>query len=129
MNPSPERLADYLKKNYPDAEYRSVYEAGFSGFEAHRALCSLGIYNIVINPADVPTTGRDREYKNDSADCKKLAMALESGMLEPVYIPSREQLGLRNLVRRENQVVKDIVRVKNRIKGHLAVWETIGKTK
>lgn len=119
MNPSPEGLADYLKKNYPDAEYRSVYEAGFSGFEAHRALCSLGIYNIVINPADVPTTGRDREYKNDSADCKKLAMALESGMLEPIYIPSREQLGLRNLVRRENQVVKDIVRVKNRIKGHL----------
>ena len=119
MNPDPNALADYLKKNYPDAEYRSVYEAVFSGFEAHRALCSLGIYNIVINPAYVPTCGRDRKYKNDSVDCKKLAIALENGMLEPIYIPRREQLGLRNLVRRENQVVKDIARAKNRIKSYL----------
>ena len=36
MNPEPEKLAEHLKKNYPEAEYRSVYEAGFSGFEAHR---------------------------------------------------------------------------------------------
>lgn len=119
MNPNPKGLADYLKKKYPESEYRSVYEAGFSGFEAHRTLCALGVYNIVINPADVPTSGRDREYKNDSADCRKLAIALENGMLEPIYIPSREQLKLRNLVRRENQVVKDIVRIKNRIKSYL----------
>ena len=119
MHPDPEELSRILKKNYPDAEYKSVYEAGFSGFEAHRKLCALGIENIVINPADVPTTGRDRDYKNDSTDSRKLAMALEHSQLTPIYIPSQENLGLRNLVRRENQVVKDIVRTKNRIKGHL----------
>ena len=119
MNPDPKGLADYLKRKYPEAEYRSVYEAGFSGFEAHRALCALGILNIVINPADVPTSGRDREYKNDRADSRKLARELENGMLEPIYIPSPENLELRNLVRRETQVVQNIVRVKNRIKSHL----------
>ena len=66
MDPEPEQLAEYLKRNYPDAEYRSVYEAGFSGFEAHRALCRLGVHNMVINPADVPTSGKEREKKNDS---------------------------------------------------------------
>ncbi len=40
-------------------------------------------------------------------------------MLEPIYIPSPENLELRNLVRRETQAVKNIVRVKNRIKSHL----------
>ena len=60
MDPAPEKLAEHLKRNYPDAEYRSVYEAGFSGFEAHRTLCRLGVQNIVINPADVPTSGKER---------------------------------------------------------------------
>ena len=63
-------------------------------------------------------------FKNQIIYCgidvhKSLAIALENGMLEPIYIPSREQLGLRNLVRRENQVVKDIARAKNRIKSYL----------
>ena len=90
MNPEPEKLAEHLKKNYPEAEYRSVYEAGFSGFEAHRTLCRLGVQNIVINPADVPTSGKEREKKNDSCDSRKLARELENGSLEPIYVPTPE---------------------------------------
>ena len=119
MDPEPEKLADYLKRNYPDAEYRSVYEAGFCGFEAHRALCKLGVQNIVINPADVPTSGKEREKKNDSCDSRKLARELENGSLEPIYIPTPENLMLRNLKRREDQLVQNLARVKNRTKGHL----------
>ena len=119
MDPDPEKLAEHLKKNYPDAEYRSVYEAGFSGFEAHRVLCRLGVHNIVINPADVPTSGKEREKKNDSCDSRKLARELENGSLEPIYVPEPENLTLRNLKRREDQLVQDLTRIKNRIKSHL----------
>ena len=119
MNPDPEKLAEHLKRNYPDAEYRSVYEAGFSGFEAHWTLCMLGVQNIVINPADVPTSGKEREKKNDGCDSRKLARELENGSLEPIYIPTQENLMLRNLKRREDQLAQSITRIKNRIKGHL----------
>ena len=119
MDPAPEKLAEHLKRNYPDAEYRSVYEAGFSGFEAHRTLCRLGVQNIVINPADVPTSGKEREKKNDNIDCRKLARELENGSLEPIYIPTPENLKLRNLKRREDQLVQNLTRIKNRIKGYL----------
>lgn len=119
MDPVPEKLAEHLKRNYPDAEYRSVYEAGFSGFEAHRTLCRLGVQNIVINPADVPTSGKEREKKNDNIDSRKLARELENGSLEPIYIPTPENLKLRNLKRREDQLVQNLTRVKNRMKGHL----------
>ena len=119
MDPDPEKLAEHLKRNYPEAEYRSVYEAGFSGFEAHRALCRLGVQNIVINPADVPTSGKEREKKNDNCDSRKLARELENGSLEPIYIPTPENLMLRNLKRREDQLVQNLTRVKNRIKSHL----------
>ena len=119
MDPDPEKLAQHLKKNYPDAEYRSVYEAGFSGFEAHRTLWRLGVKNIVINPADVPTSGKERENKNDNSDSRKLARELENGSLEPIYIPTPENLMLRNLKRREDQLAQSIARIKNRIRGPL----------
>ena len=119
MNPDPQKLVEYLKRNYPEAEYRSVYEAGFSGFEAHRTLCNLGVKNIVINPADVPTSGRERNYKNDSIDSRKLARELENGSLIGIYIPERENLILRDLTRRKEQVTGNITRIKNRIHSHL----------
>ena len=119
MNPEPQKLVEYLKRNYPEAEYRSVYEAGFSGFEAHRILCKMGVKNIVINPADVPTSGKEREYKNDSFDSRKLARELENGSLTGIYIPEPENLILRNLTRRKEQLVGNITRIKNRIHSHL----------
>lgn len=119
MNPDATELVRHLKKNYPDAEYRSVYEAGFSGFEAHRMLCESGVLNIVINPADVPTNGKEREYKNDSIDSRKLARELENGSLEGIYIPEPENLELRNLTRRETKLTGNIIRTKNRIRSHL----------
>lgn len=119
MNPDPQKFVEYLKRNYPEAEYRSVYEAGFSGFEAHRTLCKLGVKNIVINPADVPTSGRERNYKNDSIDSRKLARELENGSLTGIYIPEPENLVLRNLTRRKEQLTGNITRIKNRIHSHL----------
>ena len=71
MNPSPEELKRHLEKNYPGGKYFSVYEAGYSGFWIHRRLRSLGIENIVINPADVPTTDKERRHKTDTWDLRK----------------------------------------------------------
>jgi hypothetical protein len=34
---------------------------------------------IVINPADVPTTDRERSFKHDPADARKLARSLRAG--------------------------------------------------
>ena len=37
QNPSAIELVSHLRKNYPLADYRLVYEAGFCGFSAQRA--------------------------------------------------------------------------------------------
>jgi transposase len=39
-DPSPEGLYNYMKRNYPNGTYRSVYEAGFCGYWIHRKLTS-----------------------------------------------------------------------------------------
>ena len=73
--PEADQLAQYLKRNFPGAAYQVVYEAGFSGFWAHDRLQERGVNCIVVHPADVPTTNKERTSKRDRIDCRKLARA------------------------------------------------------
>jgi len=115
----PQTLINYLRKNFPGGTYKSVYEAGFCGFWIHEALVEAGVENIVVNPADVPTTDKERQQKTDKRDANKLARTLRAGTLKGIYTPSRLQLEARSLIRLRSQHVGDIVRTKNRIKGCL----------
>ena len=54
QRPDPRALAEYLKRNFPGAEYHCVYEAGCCGFWIQNSLQQLGIDCIVTNAADVP---------------------------------------------------------------------------
>ena len=63
QDPRAQLLSAYLAKNFPNANYYSAYEASFCGFKIHRELVNLGIKNIVVNPADIPTTDKERKQK------------------------------------------------------------------
>jgi len=119
MDPKPEQLAKFLKCNFPNATYYTVYEAGFSGFWIDRALKLNGINNIIVNPADVPTSNKDKDRKSDIIDSQKLAKELSKDNLKQVYVPSEEQEAIRVLARLRMQFTKDQTRVKNRIKSLL----------
>src|SRR4051812_31257207 len=54
--PSCSTIAAYLHKNFPGGDYFSAYEAGFCGTNIHEQLCKIGIKNIVVHAADIPTT-------------------------------------------------------------------------
>ena len=114
----PKQFASDLKKWFSGATIFSVYEAGFSGFELHRALKSRGIINIVINPASLEIAPKDK-VKTDKRDSKKLAEQLSVGRLTGIYIPSREEELRRLLTRTREQVMKERIRVGNRIKARL----------
>ena len=76
QSPEPEALHKYLVSNYPGANYFSVYEAGSCGFWIYEKLTGLGITNIVVHPADVPTMSKEKLRKTDAVDCNKLALEL-----------------------------------------------------
>lgn len=119
QNASSAVLAKYLKQKYPEGNYHSVYEAGFCGFSIHRELEKNGIRNIIVNPADIPTTDKDKRQKEDKRDSRKLARSLSNKDLEGIYIMSISGEELRSLVRYRKTLVKEIVRTKNRIKAML----------
>ena len=91
QHPSPEALYGFLTRSYPGAEYRSVYEAGFCGFWIHERLTALGIDNIVVNPADVPTKSSEKLRKSDATRQKNriksqlryLGIGIPQEFLEP----------------------------------------------
>lgn len=112
-------LSNYLKKNFPGGSYYSAYEASFSGFKAHRELTKLGITNIVVNPADIPTTDKERKQKEDARDSRKIAEQLAASNLVGIHIPDIEVEGDRSLLRFRKTLTKEIARNKVRVKSFL----------
>ena len=120
QDPDPEKLADYLHRNFPGGEYYSVYEAGFSGYRASKQLKQLGIHNIIVNAADVPTKHKERDNKNDIIDSRKLARSLQAHEINGIYEPSEYCLSVRQVLRQRGQIVKELAREKNRVKSFFA---------
>lgn len=117
--PQADALKAYLDRNFPNARYHSVYEAGFSGFWAHYQLNEMGIQNIVVNPADVPTSQKEQLQKDDPTDSRKLARSLRADDLKAIYVPQPLTLAERSLVRLRATLVQDQTRCKQRIKSFL----------
>lgn len=104
----PEALFNFLKLNFPDFDYYTVYEAGFCGFWIHYAFVDYGFKSTVINAADVPTSHKEKTNKSDAIDCKKLARELENQSLTAIYIPNRSDLGFRSAFRYRQQLSRDL---------------------
>lgn len=119
MNPSANELYNYLNKHYPDGSFNLVYEAGFAGFSPYRKFKELGLNCIVVNPADIPSTNKEKTIKSDPIDSRKLARELEKGDLKAIYIPEIFYEELRSLMRLRFRHVQNQTRIKNRIKGLL----------
>ena len=120
QKPNPSSLKQFLESNYPGAKYVSAYEAGKFGFWIHRQLTSMGIECLVVNPADIPKSQKDKLQKTDANDSRNIGSQLQKGQLRGIHIPDQQQEADRLLFRHRKRIWKDLVRCKNRIKGHLA---------
>jgi transposase len=112
-------LSHYLRRMFPGGNYSSAYEAGFCGYKIHRELNTLGIKNIVINAADIPTSQKDKLQKRDPIDSRKIARGLEKGSLRGIHIFDRNMEELRSLNRTRFFLMRDLRRSKSRIKSFL----------
>jgi transposase len=97
MGPKAKGLSVYLKKYFPGGNYYSAYEPGFCGYCIHRLLVNEGIQNIIVNPADIPTTDKERKQKEGSRDSREIARLLSNGELEGIYIPMQKTEEFRDL--------------------------------
>lgn len=115
-------LKKYLDTNFSGGNFLVAYEAGFSGFWAQKELESAGVRTLVVNPADIPTSDKDRKHKDDIRDSRKIATSLRSGELEGIYVPKDEALLFRSLVRERESITKSEQKIKNQIRCYLDFW-------
>lgn len=95
-----------------------AYEAGPTGFGLARALDKAGIKVIVAAPSRIPRSVTPGS-KTDRLDCMALAKYARNRMLKPIAIPSQEQEAKRALVRRRDQISRQVRCSKQRIKSLL----------
>lgn len=114
----PEQLIGYIKKHFKGAEVNTVYEAGFSGFYLHRCLVAQNINNIVVHPASIKISARDK-VKTDKRDSLKIAKQLSNGELKGIKIPSEERELFRMLTRTRGALVDNKKRIGNQLKSLL----------
>jgi len=122
QDPDGAMLAAYVKRMFPKARYRCVYEAGYFGFAPHASLEGAGLECMVVNPADVPTMNKERVTKTDRIDARKLARGLQAGTLCGIHVPSIQTQQDRTLVRTRQAFVRKQTRCKNQIKAHLQFY-------
>jgi transposase len=120
--PKTEVLVNYLRRNFPGGHYHCVYEAGYCGFWIHQELQSHGVDCSVTNPADVPTSDKEKRNKTNPVDARKLVRSLRNRELHPIYIPSRQAQEDRSLVRTRYGLVSKQSRCKNQIKALLCFY-------
>src|SRR6266536_4270959 len=110
--PYDEEAVARLLRRWPAV--RCCYEAGPTGFGLYRHLTQRGIDCVVVAPGLVPQRPGDR-VKTDPRDARKLARLLAGGLLEPIYVPSRELEAARDLVRAREDARLDRMRDRQRL--------------
>jgi len=110
-----------LLDRYPAYAKQAVYEAGYFGFWLYDHLMDYGVDCVVTPPSLVP-----QEYgnhvKTDRRDSRKLAHLLAKGLLKRVWVPTVQQRYERQVIRTRRQLIRDRVRIQNRIKAELRFY-------
>ena len=112
-----QELRKWLSR-YEGFKVFSVYEAGFCGFHLHYQLREMGIENIVTPPNKIPILTGDK-VKTDKLDSLKLATFLSKGLLKAIYVPPKDQLDKRQIIRTREQLKRKRTRSINQIKALL----------
>lgn len=103
----------------------SCFEAGRDGFWLHRHLESIGVKNVVIDPASVEVNRQMRRRKTDRLDAKRFVTKLiqyvqgDHHVWRVVRVPSEDTEDRRRLHRELERLKKEKTQHRNRIRSLL----------
>lgn len=92
-----------------------VYESGVTGFDLYRRLTEQGVDCFICAVSRVPKPVIDKIKKTDKGDARMLARLDAAHLLTPVYVPSEDSEGLRDLCRTLDQARDDLTRARQRL--------------
>ena len=115
MKSTTENVVRYLKKVSEmnnGALTVCGYEAGPTGFRLCRELQKLGFACVIMAPASIAKTARDKAVKTDKSDAQMLAKTLAFHSYKEVVLPSENIEAIKEIVRMRCSVNKSCKRAK-----------------
>lgn len=109
-----EAIRRLVKKIGKPEQLKFCYEAGPTGYGIHRTIITLGAECDVVAPSLIPKRPGER-VKTDRRDSIRLAQLFRAGELTSVYVPTKEDEALRDLVRARSAAKEDELRAKHRL--------------
>ena len=98
----------------------AAYESGYLGFAPQRELSGLGVDCVVAAVSRVPRSSADLSSKNDRNDAARMVKAILSHDVTPVWVPSPEIEGLRDLAAAHDAATARLAAAKQRLLAFLA---------
>ncbi len=114
----PKVIARTFKRLASEGDVRVCYEAGACGYEIYRQLAALGVTCVVVAPSLVPRKPGDR-IKTDRRDAVKLVRMYRAGEVTPVWVPTPDQEGVRDVLRARDDARKDRTAARHRVQTFL----------
>jgi len=102
-----------------DDATKIVFESTANWYWLYDLLSGKGYQVVVSNPAKTKAIASAR-IKNDKLDSHMLAQLLRADLLSTVHVSSLETRQLKELLRHRSKLVRDTVRMKNRIHNIIA---------
>ncbi|KON27462.1 hypothetical protein AC481_04845 [miscellaneous Crenarchaeota group archaeon SMTZ-80] len=93
---------------------KAAIESTCTWYHVYETLDSLGIDTTLVNVRRTKIIAESK-IKTDKLDAKSIAHCLRTGFIATAYIPPREIMELRTILRHRISLKKEIVRYKNKI--------------
>ena len=97
-----------------------AYESGYLGFAPQRELAGLGVECVVTAVSKIPRSAADSASKNDRNDAARMAKAILAHDISPVWVPSPEVEGIRDLAGAYDGATARLATAKQRLLAFLA---------
>lgn len=98
----------------------AAYESGYLGFAPQRELAGLGVECVVAAVSKIPRSAADSASKNDRNDAARTAKAILAHDISPVWVPSPEVEGIRDLAGAYDGATARLATAKQRLLAFLA---------
>src|SRR4030042_949833 len=101
-------------ENLNAQKIKAAIESTCTWYHVYEALDSLGIDTTRVNARRTKVIAESK-IKTDKLDAKSIAHCLRTGFIATAYIPPKEAMELRNILRHSMSLRKEITRHKNKI--------------
>lgn len=111
------KFIDSVKKqvNDPEVEIKTGYEAGCLGYSLYWQLKEKGIDCDILAPSTMQRSVKNKVVKNDRRDARNIAENLKSGSYKAVYVPTDEDVEVKEYIR----MIHDFKLESKKVKQHI----------